>query len=131
MSGGAAIILAGGALALVHAGNPDLSYVPLVTSLTGALITTGGGALAFHSNRARKHLTEQAQRLDSKIEFDHKLERARSLIDRVEDRELKDRLNAVTAMQALDISPAPEGLANRVLPIQDDDPKQLDSGENK
>ncbi|MEV5504887.1 TRADD-N-associated membrane domain-containing protein [Streptomyces orinoci] len=116
MSCGAAIVLVGGGLALVHAGAPNHGYVSVMTSLIGALITTGGGALAVHSNRARKHLTEQAKRLDVQIEEDHKLENARAVIDRVEDRALRDRLNAMTAMRALGVNPDPGQLANRVLP---------------
>ncbi|MFJ4536177.1 hypothetical protein ACIP39_09390 [Streptomyces tibetensis] len=128
MSCGAAIILVGGVLALVHAGNPDLNYLPLVTALTGALITTGGGALAVHSNRARKHVTDQADRIDVKIEEDHKLERAHALIDRVQDDQLKDRLNAVTALRALDMAPGPETVVDRVLPEQDGATGEIESG---
>ncbi|MFE3499597.1 hypothetical protein [Kitasatospora sp. NPDC059160] len=118
MTGGALIILAGGVLALVHAGDPGLGYLPLITSLTGALITTGGGALAVHANRARKHLTEQADRLDKKIDDDHSLERAQGLIDRVDDPRLRDRLNAITAMRALGMNPDAETATDRVLPGQ-------------
>ncbi|MFJ6464293.1 hypothetical protein ACIQM0_25235 [Streptomyces sp. NPDC091387] len=76
MTGGTAVILGGGVLALVHAGNPDLSYLPLVTSLTGAFITVGGGAPAIHARRARTHVTEQADRMDVEIDLDHKVETA-------------------------------------------------------
>ncbi|MFE2633339.1 hypothetical protein ACFXKF_00795 [Streptomyces scopuliridis] len=118
MSGGAAVILAGGILALVHAGNPDLSYLPVVTSLTGALITVGGGALAVHARRARTHVTEQADRMDAKIDHDHRLETATTLIDRVEDPVARDRLNAAAAMKALDIQPTPDVMVDRLLPEQ-------------
>jgi hypothetical protein len=118
MSGGAAVILAGGILALVHAGNPDLSYLPLVTSLTGALITVGGGALSIHARRARAHVTEQADRIDEKIDLDHKLEAATTLIDRIDNQTARDRLNAAAAMKALDMQPSPEIMANRLLPEQ-------------
>ncbi|SED07129.1 helix-turn-helix domain-containing protein [Streptomyces melanosporofaciens] len=70
MTGGSLIILAGGVLALVHAGNPDLSYLPLVTSLTGALITVGGGALALHSKRTMANLTKAAEDNEKKIDID-------------------------------------------------------------
>ncbi|MFJ3231841.1 hypothetical protein [Streptomyces sp. NPDC086787] len=116
MSGGAAVILAGGVLALVHAGNPDLSYLPLVTSLTGALITVGGGALAVHARRARAHVTDQADRIDDKIELDHKLRTATTLIDRIGDRTARDRLNAAAAMKALGMQPSPEVMVDRLLP---------------
>ncbi|GAA0488291.1 hypothetical protein GCM10009544_56810 [Streptomyces stramineus] len=116
MSGGAAVILASGVLALVHAGNPGLSYLPIATSLTGALITVGGGALAVHARRARAHVTEQADRMDAKIDLDHKLETATTLIDRVEDPVRRDRLNAAAAMKALDMQSSPEVMVDRLLP---------------
>jgi hypothetical protein len=116
MSGGAAVILVGAALALVHAQTSGPSYAPLVTALTGALITGGGGALAIHARRARAHVTEQANRIDEKIDLDHKLEIATTLIDRVDDPSARDRLNAAAAMKALDIHPGPEVMAERLLP---------------
>lgn len=116
------MILAGGILALVHAGNPDLSYLPLVTSLTGALITVGGGALAIHARRARAHVTEQADRIDEKIDLDHKLETATTLIDRIDDPTARDRLNAAAAMKALDMQSSPETMVNRLLPEQKERP---------
>lgn len=129
MSGGAAVILAGGVLALVHAGNPDLSYLPLVTSLTGALITVGGGALAVHARRARAHVTEQADRIDDKIDLDHKFETATALIDRVDDRTARDRLNAAAAMKALGMEPSPETMVDRLLPEEGFGPdRQIEPG---
>ncbi|WP_327402310.1 hypothetical protein OG194_20710 [Streptomyces sp. NBC_01288] len=132
MSGGAAVILAGGVLALVHAGNPDLSYLPIVTSLTGALFTVGGGALAVHARRARAHVTEQADRLDVKIDQDHRLEKATTLIDRVGDPVARDRLNAAAAMKALDMQSSPENMVNRVFPDQGQNSTgELEPGESK
>jgi hypothetical protein len=57
MSAGAVILIVGGGLALA---NQHSSYLPTLTSLSGLLITSCGGAFAVHSNRARKHLTQQA-----------------------------------------------------------------------
>ncbi|MCX4810592.1 hypothetical protein OG601_08150 [Streptomyces sp. NBC_01239] len=125
MTGGALIILAGGVLALVHAGNPDLSYMPLVTSLTGALITVGGGALALHSKRTMANLTKAAEDNEKKIDIDHKLEVATTFIDRVEDSVAKDRLNSTAAMKALGMEAAPETMVNRLLPEQT---KEIESG---
>lgn len=118
MTGGAVVILAGAVLALVHAGNPDLSYLPLVTSLTGALITVGGGALALHSKRTMANLTKAAEDNESKIDVDHKLEVATTFIDRVQDSDAKDRLNSAAAMKALGMEATPEMMVNRLLPEQ-------------
>ncbi|MEU5251457.1 TRADD-N-associated membrane domain-containing protein [Streptomyces longwoodensis] len=127
MTGGALIILAGGVLALVHAGNPDLSYLPLVTSLTGALITVGGGALALHSKRTMANLTKAAEDNEKKIDIDHKLEVATTLIDRVQDPQTKDRLHSAAALKALGMEAQPETMVNRLLP--EEQPKQIEPGE--
>ncbi len=118
MTGGAVVILAGAVLALVHAGNPDLSYLPLVTSLTGALITVGGGALALHSKRTMANLTKAAEDNEGKIDIDHKLEVATTFIDRVQAPEAKDRLNSAAAMKALGMEATPETMVDRLLPEQ-------------
>lgn len=122
MAGGAAIILTAAVLGLVHAGNPDLSYLPIVTFLTGALITGGGGALAVHARRARAHVTEQADRMDVKIDLDHKMETATTFIDRVDDPAVRDRLNSAAAMKALDMQSTPEVMVDRLLPERDSRP---------
>ena len=126
MTGGAAVILIGVVLALLHAGSPSHGYVPLVTSLTGALITVGGGALAVHARRARAHVTEQAQRIEDKIDADHQLETATTFIDRVSDPEAKDRLNAAAAMKALNMQ-ANQTMVNRLLPGEQ--PKEIEPGD--
>ncbi|MFB6945367.1 hypothetical protein ACFWGL_34265 [Streptomyces sp. NPDC060286] len=129
MAGGAAIILTAAVLGLVHAGNPELSYLPVVTFLTGALITGGGGALAVHARRARAHVTEQADRMDVKIDLDHKMETATTFIDRVDDPAVRDRLNSAAAMKALDMQSTPEVMVNRLLPEQENrQPDEIEPG---
>ncbi|AGK80446.1 hypothetical protein SFUL_5558 [Streptomyces microflavus DSM 40593] len=115
MTGGAVVILAGGVLALVHAGNPDLSYLPYVTALTGSLITLGGGALALHSKRTMANLTKAAEDNEKKIDIDHKLEIATTFIDRVKDDDAKDGLNTAAAMKALDMHAKPETMVKHLL----------------
>jgi hypothetical protein len=116
MTGGAVVILVGAVLALLHAGSASHGYVPLVTSLTGVLITTGGGALALHSKRAMANLTKAAEDNEAKVDLDHKLEVATAFIDRVEDKDTKDRLNSAAALRALGMEPSPETMVNRLLP---------------
>ncbi|WP_243878011.1 hypothetical protein [Streptomyces sp. SUK 48] len=126
MTGGAAVILVGAVLALVHAGSPNHGYVPLVTGLTGVLITTGGGALALHSKRAMANLTKAAERIEDKIDADHQLETATTFIDRVQDKDAKDRLNAAAAMKALNMQ-ANQTMVNRLLP--GDQAKEIEPGD--
>ncbi|MFB8348969.1 TRADD-N-associated membrane domain-containing protein [Streptomyces niveus] len=128
MTGGALVILAGAVLALFHAGNPDVSYLPYVTALTGALITVGGGALALHSKRTMANLTNAAEDNEKKIDIDHKLEVATAFIDRVADSKQKDDLNTAAAIKALGMDAAPEVMVNRLLP--DQQPKEIEPGDS-
>lgn len=115
MGGGAIIILVGAVLALVYAGSANLSYVPLVTALTGALITVGGGALALHARRAKAHVTEQAERIGDKADKDDGLRTTLKLIDQVSDKDLRDRIRTAVALQTLGVTADPETIANSLL----------------
>ncbi|WP_097923039.1 hypothetical protein [Streptomyces sp. wa1063] len=126
MSGGAVVVLTGAALALVHAGKPDRSYVPLVTSLTGVLLTSGGGVLAKHSERARANLAKAAESNEKKIDNDHNLEVAMTFIDRVEDPQERDRLNSAAAMKVLGIDAKPEAIGDHLL--SGEQPKEIEPG---
>ncbi|GAA3181030.1 hypothetical protein GCM10010451_32760 [Streptomyces virens] len=126
MAGGAAIVLTGATLALVNAGKPDRSYVSLVTGLTGVLLTSGGGALAKHSERARTNLAKAAESNENKIDGDRNLEVAMTFIDRVEDPQERDRLNSAAAMKALGLEANPETMGDRLLPGEQ--PKEIEPG---
>ncbi|MGW2782669.1 TRADD-N-associated membrane domain-containing protein [Streptomyces populi] len=126
MSGGAMIVLTGAALAVVHAGKPDRSYVPLVTSLTGALLTSGGGVLAKHSERAKASLAKAAESNEKRIDDDRNLEVAMTFIDRVEDLQTRDRLNSAAAMKALGLEVKPETIGDHPLPGEQ--PKEIEPG---
>lgn len=126
MSGGAVILLVGGGLALVHAGDPDFSYVPLLTSLSGLLITSCGGAFALHSNRARKHLTQQAEGIHTEMRADVTLEQTLGLIDRVDDPHLRDRLRSVAVMTSLGFAPDAGEVTDRLLPQRSQEPGEIE-----
>ncbi|MEU4173706.1 hypothetical protein [Streptomyces sp. NPDC026589] len=123
MSGGALIILTAAAMALVYAGKPDRTYVPLVTGLTGALLTGGGGKLALHSKRTMVNLAKAAESNANKIDFDRNNVVAMTFIDRVGDPEARDHLNAAAAMKALGMEVNPEPVVDR--PLQGDQPKEI------
>ncbi|MCO5967920.1 TRADD-N-associated membrane domain-containing protein [Actinoallomurus soli] len=113
MSAGAVILLVGGALALA---DQHSNYLPALTSLSGLLITSCGGAFAIHSNRARKHLTEQANRLRDEMRSDVLHEQTLALIDRVADANLQDRLKSLAAMRLLGLDPDAGVTINRLMP---------------
>lgn len=128
MTAGAIVILVGAVLALVYAQSADLSYVPLVTALTGVLITVGGGALALHARRAKAHVTEQAERIGDKADKDEGLRTTLKLIDQVSDKDLRDRIRTAVALQALGVTADPETIASSLLA----DPKgEIESGDSK
>ncbi|WP_410670654.1 TRADD-N-associated membrane domain-containing protein [Amycolatopsis sp. cmx-4-68] len=115
MSIGAVIVLTGGALALMRLGSGSQGSVAILTALGGVIIGTCGGAFAVHANRARKHLTRQAEKMERDLQDDRKLEQTLRLIDQVEDPNLRDRLKSVTAMRVLDIGPDSESVTNHLL----------------
>jgi hypothetical protein len=128
MTAGVIAMLVGGILALAHAGSPNHGYASLATGLSGAFFTAGGGLLARHSKRTMANLTDAAKRNEAKIDADHQLEVATKLIDRVEDKDVKDRLNSAAALKAMNIQPNPDTMLNRLLP--GDQPKEIEPGES-
>ncbi|MCX4612107.1 TRADD-N-associated membrane domain-containing protein [Streptomyces mirabilis] len=128
MTAGVVAMLVGGVLALAHAGSSNHGYASLVTGLSGAFFTTGGGVLARHSKRTMANLTEAAKRNEDKIDADHQLETATTFIDRVQDKDAKDRLNSAAALKALNIQPNPDTMLNRLLP--GDQPKEIEPGDS-
>jgi hypothetical protein len=115
MSIGTVIVLAGGVLALVRFGNVGRDNIALLTALSGVIIGSCGGAFAVHANRARKHLTTQAEKMEQDLQADRKLEQTLRLIDEVEDADLRDRLKSVAAMRVLDVGPDPENVTHHLL----------------
>ncbi|GGP43022.1 TRADD-N-associated membrane domain-containing protein [Saccharothrix coeruleofusca] len=112
---GAIVVLAGGGLALLRGSGPGLNYAALVSSLSGAIIGTCGGAFALHANRARRHLTEQVEKIEKELQSDRRLQQTLQLIEQVDDSTLRDRLKSVTAMRALDVEPDAQAVTSHLL----------------
>ncbi|MGV9856167.1 hypothetical protein [Streptomyces endocoffeicus] len=74
------------------------------------------------------NLTKAAEENEKKIDIDHKLEVATTFIDRVEDREAKDRLNSAAAMKGLGMEAKPETMVDRLLPGEQ--LKEIESGDS-
>ncbi|MGM1057849.1 TRADD-N-associated membrane domain-containing protein [Saccharothrix sp. Mg75] len=115
MAIGAAVVLVGGGLALLRGGGPGLNYAALVSSVSGVIIGTCGGAFALHANRARKHLTEQAEKIEKDLQSDRRVQQTLQLIEQVDDQVLRDRLKSVTAMRALDVEPDAQTVTSHLL----------------
>ncbi|MEV5832216.1 hypothetical protein [Nocardia sp. NPDC052112] len=118
MSAGAVILLIGAALALTNAGKQDGNHTPIVTSLGGVLIATCGGAFTIHANRARNHLTKQADLIYQNMQSDHTLKQALQLIDQVEDKDLRDRLKCITIVRVLGMNEEPINVTSHFLSNQ-------------
>ncbi|MEV7150495.1 hypothetical protein AB0O05_28835 [Streptomyces sp. NPDC093084] len=121
---GVVALVAGVVMALADTGSPH-GYV---TGASGLAASLGGGALHRHAKRAMADLTKAAERNEEKIDADHELEIATTLIDRVQDQAAKDRLNSAAAMKALKIQPDPETMVTRLLP--GNPPKEIEPGES-
>ncbi|GGN30449.1 hypothetical protein GCM10011578_067560 [Streptomyces fuscichromogenes] len=121
---GVVAMVAGVVMALANTGSPH-GYV---TGASGLAASLGGGALHRHAKRAMADLTEAAKRNEDKIDVDHQIEVATTLIDRIGDKDLKDRLNSAAALKALNIHPNPDTLFNSLLPA--DAPKEIEPGDS-
>ncbi|MFJ2158111.1 hypothetical protein [Streptomyces sp. NPDC087856] len=99
-----------------------------VTGATGLAASLGGGVLGRHAKRSMDNLNDAAKRNEDKVDADYELEAATTFIDRVEDKDLKDRLNSAAALKALNIHPNPDTMFNNLLP--GDSPKEIEPGES-
>ncbi|MEV8440771.1 hypothetical protein AB0425_25625 [Actinosynnema sp. NPDC051121] len=129
MTIGASVVITGGILALTRFDAVGRGNVTLLTALSGAIIGSCGGAFAVHASRARKHLTEQAEKMEQEFQDDRSLEQALRLIDEVEDPALRDRLKSVTAMRVLDLRPDPESVTQQLLAVNEEPKPQIPSAE--
>ncbi|MEU1209432.1 hypothetical protein [Nocardia sp. NPDC005825] len=102
---GAIVVLFGAVLALRHVGEAD--YRGLITSGAGAVVTTCGGAFAVQAHKARKAVTEQADRVREEINKDNDFRWATAQIDKIDDPQLRDYLRAIAAQKKLGMAPSP------------------------
>ncbi|WP_280392801.1 TRADD-N-associated membrane domain-containing protein [Nocardia wallacei] len=131
---GMAIVLVGASLAISHASAHASTVIPVLTSVAGLAVTTCGGAMAVQANKARAHATEQAENVRRDMNSDQAFDRATTLIGKVNDPILRDRLFAITAVNELGLSPNPIDLAEHLplgtqsaLPAEDRGSGQLES----
>ncbi|MGV9724006.1 TRADD-N-associated membrane domain-containing protein [Nocardia beijingensis] len=111
---GACVTVGGAVMLLAHVGSGAAVSTPLFTTLSGLAVAGGGGAFAVHAYRARSHVTMRADQVREDIKCDVAFERATTLIDRVQDRDLKDHLLSLTAVKELGLSPAPIDLGKHL-----------------
>ncbi|MET7477630.1 hypothetical protein ABZT17_25130 [Streptomyces sp. NPDC005648] len=123
VAAGLVAMLVGVVLALVRTGSPQ-GYV---TGASGLVASLGGGALHRYAKRAMDDLNDAAKRNEDMIDVDRQIEVATTLIDRVDDKDLRDRLNSTAALKALKIQPDPDTMLNRLLP--GDQPRGIEPGE--
>ncbi|MET9085326.1 hypothetical protein ABZX77_26165 [Streptomyces sp. NPDC004237] len=112
VAAGVVAMIVGVGMALANTGSPH-GYV---TGASGLAASLGGGALHRHAKRAMADLTDAAKRNEDKIDVDHQIEVATTLINRVGDTDLKDRLNSAAALKALNIHPNADTMFNNLLP---------------
>jgi len=126
MSIGAVVVLVGAGLALMRGAHPGFNYAALLSGVSGVVIGSCGGAFALHANRARKHLTEQVEKIEKDLQADRRLQQTLSLIEQVDDRALRDRLKTVAAMRVLNFEPDAETVTNHLLANESEaPPKEL------
>ncbi|MEC3895429.1 TRADD-N-associated membrane domain-containing protein [Nocardiopsis sp. LDBS1602] len=124
---GFGVILAGPVVALV---SEDVSA--LMVSLLGAPFAAIGVWLRWHVRQTSSALDARVDRIEQQIDKDHGLQRATRLTDRIKNPELRDRLHATAAMEALGVTPDPETTAGRIFAEAEViEPEEIEPGASK
>ncbi|MFI1091851.1 hypothetical protein [Streptomyces sp. NPDC020917] len=113
MISGGAIVLACIALLAFRDGQSGVKWA---SGTVGAVFTAAGGILNRQARRKDEHITNEAKGVADKIDSNDRFEKATSLIERVADPDLKDRLKATAAMEQLGFNPDPDTMAQLLIP---------------
>jgi hypothetical protein len=113
MISGGAIVLACISLLAFRGGEDGIKWA---SGTVGAVFTTAGGILNRQARRKDEHITAEAKAVAEKIDANDRFEKATTLIERVGDPALKDRLKATAAMEKLGFNPDPDTMAQLLIP---------------
>ena len=113
MNSGGAIVLACIALLAFRDGGEGVKWA---SGTVGTVFATAGGILNRQARRKDEHVTNEARVVAEKIDANDRFEKATTLIERVEDPALKDRLKATAAMEKLGFNPDPDTMAQLLIP---------------
>lgn len=98
---GGAIVLAAAVLAVGgFAGSPSRG-VALVSGIGGILISTSGAAFTRRADKARKHLAQQAEMMQSQLLDEQKFSQVVDLLTGIRDSELSDQARISLAMRLM------------------------------
>ena len=101
MAAGGIIVLIAGAMTLANHDAPGNHSVALVSSLGGIIVGTCGAAFSLKADRARKHLSAQAERMHLQLLNERRFVQVAELLSGIKNEDVKDRAHVVLALRLM------------------------------
>ncbi len=101
MTAGGTIILVAAVLALVNRHTSASQSISLVTGLSGVLVGTAGAAFSVKSDKARKHLAQQADKMHQQLLDERRFNEVSALLTGIRDASVNDKVRVALALKLL------------------------------
>jgi len=108
----AVFALSAAGVALFHGGDQSTKWVATFVSTA---VAVAGGVWHKHARDARSKVSEHVERVEKKVEADDHYEKTNARIDRIQDTQMRDRLNAAATIADLGFQADPNTIADRVI----------------
>jgi hypothetical protein len=119
MTAGGLIFLVAAVLALTYNHGGSTRPVALVASLGGLLIGGSGAAFSVKSDKARKHLAAQAERMHSQLLDERRFTEVAELLSGIKNPDVNDRARVALALKLMGAPPEPNW--NEIPPSPNDE----------
>jgi hypothetical protein len=104
--------LSAAGLALFQGGAQSTKWV---TTFVSTAVAVAGGVWHKHARDARAKVSDHVKRVEKKVEADDHYEKTNARIDRIQDPQMRDRLNAAATIADLGFQADPDTITDRVI----------------
>jgi hypothetical protein len=98
---GGLIVLCAALLAITRFVGSPSHAIALVSGIAGALISTSGAAFSLRADRARKHLSRQAEIMQSQLMDEWRFTQALEVLAEIKDSQLSDQARVTLALRLI------------------------------
>ncbi|MEU3520550.1 hypothetical protein ABZ770_35740 [Streptomyces sp. NPDC006654] len=104
--------LSAAGLALFQGGSQSTKWV---TTFVSTAVAVAGGVWHKNARDARAKVSDHVKRVEKKVEADDHYEKTNARIDRIQDPQMRDRLNAAASIADLGFQADPNTVTDRVI----------------
>ncbi|CAG6392337.1 hypothetical protein SCOCK_160119 [Actinacidiphila cocklensis] len=97
---------------MFQGGNQGIKWV---TSFVSTAVAIAGGVWHKQARDARTKVSNHVERIEKRVEVDDRYEKTNARIDRIQDPQMRDRLNAAAAIADLGFQADPDTITDRVI----------------